>query len=368
MAGAIGGLAGIAGLGGITSISSARSPKSGTVDIPKYKQRGEVTAYTTVPADWYDHLDHARRVNRKLQNLYQQTNGVVGIGLGSSQRTFGGKNGLEVKIQADPTRLPETLPSEVDGIPVTRVDAPEKWGPGLCTNVTDDLDVFGAEAYRAPEKTNAGSTCSRVFRDGAREMLTCAHTFWNDCNAITNSDITGQPVEQYDGDGDASDNVEYGKVTTAEKRADYAVFDDRLETSTDFRQDIDDNNGGIPVKGIVARDTLSSWASGQHIVRNMGCTTGITEGDVMYIDYSLTSNCTDLAKRGVYTYCNFGQGDSGGPTYDVNNGNAYMVSCTSYYYYDAGQCDGNDIGPDSAGVSASYISEQGIYFTDTANL
>lgn len=341
------------------------------VEIPKYVQGDTVVEFNTVPADWYEHLSHARRANRDAQAALGDIEGVVGIGLGRDSATFGGKNGLQVRVLAKDEVPGSHIPTEIRDIPVARIRAPEKYGPGACTNVTDDMTVYGGEAFSSDDPSGMGSTSCRVYRNGAKEMLTCAHVFWADgnCKGVSSSDLIGRVAQQFDGDGNESNNTHYGEVVAANKTGDWLTFDDSLDSDTYFHEYIDNNDGGIAVKGYVARDTLSDWASSEdHIVRSMGATSGRTSGAVAAIDWATTGNCTDLNGDGVYTYCNFGQGDSGGPTYDVSGGVAYMVSCTSYGYYNVDSCGGNTIYNDSAGVSGDHLSQSGLEFVDTSSL
>ena len=89
----------------------------------------------------------------------------------------------------------------------------------------------------------------------------------------------------------------------------------------------------------------------------MGCTTGKTTGRLKYANFAETTinSCVDYnsdgSADGVYTYCGFGQGDSGGPTWHMESGDAHLVSTTALYHgYSGSICNGNDFGPDSSGM------------------
>lgn len=98
------------------------------------------------------------------------------------------------------------------------------------------------------------------------------------------------------------------------------------------------------VKGYVTKTGLDAWNSNTDrspCLENMGRITEHTTGEVQATDVLDTSICTDFNSNGVKIYCNFALGDSGSPSYYVNNGDAYLVSVTGYGYNLRGLACGN---------------------------
>lgn len=98
----------------------------------------------------------------------------------------------------------------------------------------------------------------------------------------------------------------------------------------------------------------------------MGCTTGKTTGRLKHANFSETTfnSCVDYnsdgSADGVYTYCDFGDGDSGGPTWHNSGGDAYLVSTTALYHdmFLDEICGDNNYGPDSSGMAAYAIENE----------
>lgn len=101
---------------------------------------------------------------------------------------------------------------------------------------------------------------------------------------------------------------------------------------------------------------------------NMGVNTGRTSGRLAALNYETTFNCgTYDGGHGVYTWCDFGQGDSGGPTFFyLNPTTVYMISVTQNRYWDHRTgCRGGKVGADSCGTGAYRLNNRyGITFGD----
>lgn len=102
------------------------------------------------------------------------------------------------------------------------------------------------------------------------------------------------------------------------------------------------------------------------MLNNMGVNTGKTNGRVASVNYEESLTCTTFdGGHGVYTWVDFGEGDSGGPTYWYDGEYAWITNITTdyYYTYDSG-CNGGSIGTDSCGTGAYRISDYGYSFGD----
>lgn len=185
-------------------------------------------------------------------------------------------------------------------------------------------------------------------------MMTAGHVFWDSCDDAQ-SGIYGRKATRKDG-------TELGVVDAYVVNEDWALINSSY--GANYQDHIDDNDDYPTVKGHVAEDEIAYWASvdGGPCMSQMGVTTGETRGRIYaYKEGGTWSDCTDMGWEGVVTYADHGKGDSGGPTWHWDTGDAYIVSNTGYYYYPHQLYDpcGNEAGQDSAGVAAYQINSYG---------
>jgi hypothetical protein len=335
----------------------------------------EVVDRITVPQSWNSHRKAATKQIENRRQFFSEQSGVHSVRLTRDEkRSFGEKfSGLKIELLIDqnqasaPTadQLQSKVPAEVNGIAVDVRGTNGKARPGGCASLTDkqkencirNLDynkntkVEGGEAIHG--KFNGTATC-RVTKDNTEYMLTCAHTFFDECD--TSLDLTDQEATV----PSEPDETTVGAVEEFDISGDYVILREKGEGEWNRR--INHRSGErIQTEGYVTYDGLSAWASllgDDPCVLQMGLTTGLTSGRVQKVNEGFTFNCTNLQNEGVVTTCNFGEGDSGGPTFVVREGNAYLISSTSYWYpitnwYDL--CNGNDVGSDSVGIPAYYL-------------
>ncbi|SEP00039.1 hypothetical protein SAMN04487948_11046 [Halogranum amylolyticum] len=330
------------------------------VQLPKYVSGGEAVEYFSVPREWNEHRKIAKSVQGEVINKYTDDTGIYGVGLTRSPKTYGGKNGLGVELIVDETFENLAIPAEVDGIPITlEVGEPGQLGgcsissgTANCVNKEGDTTVNPAE--RVSGANSAGTAAMQMGGGSNQYLLTCAHLFRDSCT----NNVNGKSAYTADGD-------KIGEVSDSNSVDDWAVIDlGNGSTSTQ----IDDNANYPTCTDAVSEATLQNWESQSKSSRpclyQMGCTTGKTTGRLKYANFAETTfnGCVDYnddgSADGVYTYCGFGQGDSGGPTWHMDGGNAHLVSTTALYHgYSGSVCGGNDFGPDSSGMGAYAIED-----------
>lgn len=158
-------------------------------------------------------------------------------------------------------------------------------------------------------------------------MLTNAHLFGqNDgdkhCNN-SESELVGTTADV--------DGATVGKITKANKYEDWVLIDESL--GENYQGHIDAYSTSHDVNGFVSEPTIDIWCSDKtECVSNMGRITGDTTGKIKATDINSTDICVDFNGHGVSTYCNFGLGDSGSPTYYVepSTGKAYILGVTGF--------------------------------------
>lgn len=330
-----------------------------TVEVPKLISDGEVVAWLEVPRAWKEHRQHARDVLQDKRVELEDTTGVRGTELGRSSKKYGGEHGLQIFALVDDAywESEEDLPSEIEGIPVGEESAPEVRaggcsGPGTadnCVNHEKDKTVYPGEDVGWVGHGD-GTACTRVEYNGSEHLLHCGHVFWRDCDDANSGGLTGREAE--------AEGKKLGETVKVDVPGDWSVIDTSL--GGDYFYDIDDNDTDPKIVGYVTGVTLDNWASTDTdpCMRQMGCTTGKTYGKVYRTDADYTvSGCTDMRDEGVRTKCDFGQGDSGGPTWHLQDGEAYLVSVTGYYYNPDGLvCGGLEKGRQSAGLGAFWLA------------
>lgn len=353
----------------VSALTIGASPVLGrgadTVKLPKYVSGGEAVEYFSVPRQWDEHRKIAKSVQGEVIDKYAGDKGVYGVGLTRSTKTYGGKNGLGVELLVDEAYENPAIPSEISGIPVTtEVGYPGQLGGCTlsgggtnCVNKEGDTTVNPGE--RVTGTNYAGTAAMKMTDSSSNEyLLAVAHLFRDSGSCPT--DVNGEAAYTADGN-------KIGTVSSSNSVDDWAVID--LNSNADTTAQIDDNDNYPTCTDAVSEATLQDWESRSKSNRpclyQMGCTTGKTTGRLKYANFSETTfnSCVDYnsdgSADGVYTYCDFGQGDSGGPTWHMDGGDAHLVSTTALYHYYVGTiCSGNDYGADSSGMGAYAIETE----------
>jgi hypothetical protein len=349
------------GINGMTTFAKGSSPS--TIQVPKLVSGEEVYEYMTVEKDWYQHTQHATEARNRFKKVNADVPGIFSTSLIRSSKKYGGHNGLKIHVQMEESATPNALPSEFDGIPIAFGSKPEKHGLG-CTNAENNTSIQGGELVGCPEANSYGSVCAPIHYNGNQQLLHCAHVFWDQCSDNA-SNLEGRTADVRDFNGNRTD---IGTVKHADMNGDFVRIKPYSDVSP--RDKIDDNAGHIPIRGSVTKATLDRWLSksksDRPMLYQMGVNTGRTSGRLAALNYEENPSCTNFDNgHGVYTWADFGQGDSGGPTYWDDGEYAWMVNITTNYYYAYKQgCNDGWVGTDSCGTGAYRLNDYGYTFGD----
>lgn len=350
-----------AGLGSLTTLSGCNSSSSHkTVRYPKIVSGDRVVQWMTIPRDWDRHRSYVRKVYNRVRGWLHGLQGVVGTTLVRSDRTYGGHNGLRIKIivASGASQSGSNVPGEIDGVLTTTEPAPDWWGPANCsvktencTNRSEGDTISGGERVGWRNGGYGTATC-RVTVNGKQRLLHCGHVFWEDCADATRG-VTGRVA--------VSGNERIGTVESVSISGDYSVINRKY--GGDYATTIDDNHTYPELVGHATEVACEYWSTlprrSQPCLYKMGSTTGVTTGTIIGTGMSFTvPSCTNMKHEGIHTDCNAGQGDSGGPTFLLHNGKAYLVNMISYYYIGTRTaCNGMRVGVNSAGIPAWWIAK-----------
>jgi len=176
-------------------------------------------------------------------------------------------------------------------------------------------------------------------------MLTAAHVLdESGCN-----DVVGNSVEQNGGI--------WGEVVIDEGDMDVVA----CLPNSNFTVDdtiLEEDGEKIPIWGHVTKYGLYDMISDQNLVKKTGTTTGTEYGVPLEI-YTEEDGCSGSGSwEGLKTELDSAGGDSGGPVYDVRDGDAYMVDLHQAGSGSNGsECD-TDVTKYSYGVTAYQINER----------
>jgi len=297
-----------------------------TVEIPWTYDEDGVREYKEVPKDWHDHERHSKSTVKKKQDPFLNTRGVKVVSRTRDSTTYAGKNGFKIKVGVLPGEYEGGIPESVNGIPVEVVEAsPPNFGAcgstlntdnipgGVSTELNDDCTEF----------VGFGSLCTRVKDDNKdrNAMLTAAH-LWPNCHSIG-----GDPAYHM---GD-----KYGEVDSWIWEDDIATIKLTDTDEEEFEPQIYDpsTQDRHPVVGWFGEQAIASMIADGDTVREVGVTTGTTTGPVIDdgIATSWDDECIDYSVEGTRSACDFGDGDSGGPVFRIDNdGDAKMLHHNSW--------------------------------------
>lgn len=360
-----------AGIGTLTGLSGCSSLSSRSmVTYPKLISGGQAVEWLSIPESWDQHRIATMEVYNRIRGWLQNLPGVVSTGLIRSERTFGGQNGFQIKITfaSDADQSKVDIPATIDDIQTTTDRAPDWWGLADCSVNTDNCTnrdqsdrVGGGDTVGWVDGGYGTATC-RVSVDDTPRLLHCGHVFWNDCTDATATDISGRTAVAW--------HEPVGTVESINVHGDYAVIDDQY--GGEYTAIIDDNRTFPTMAGYVSEVACAYWSThprrNRPCLYNMGITTGLTTGTIIGTNVSyIRPLCITMEHAGVLTDCTAGQGDSGGPTFLLHNGSAYLVNVNSYYFFGIkSACNGARVGIESGGIAAWWIaSNTNITFKST---
>lgn len=341
-------------------LGAVRGANPKMVDVPELLSGNTVVEYMEVPEDWLQHRNHAREAKRNLLDRIGDRPYVFDLGLTGGDATYGGATGFKIRVRVTDTTKASALPDRVDEIPVAVEPTPESHGFGGCHNANDEEYAAGGEAV-GWEGHGFGTATTGVIHENKSEthLLHCAHVFWSDCDDAKSGGLEGR--DAYRGTS-FTDTTSIGQVTGSwDRKGDYAVIEPDGDST--FYRYIDENDDYPDVVGCLSEnkiDWLGSNDDDEPILK-MGVTNGKNYGDVVASDVSFTFTCINFRDEGVEATTDFGNGDSGGPTYLLRNGDAYISHVSSYRYYDRGAVDGCDHDDDEEIKVGNAVGTAGYY-------
>lgn len=306
-----------------------------------------------VPTKWLRQNQHARKQCQQLSSKLNNTPGVVTVSTKRSDERIEGRRKSRIEVRINSDKLRGKIPDTAEGVPVDvseDVEVSKLGGTEDNCQPKDDFDSMpGGVHIKGSEYS--GTSGYHLEKDGTEYMVTAAH-LWNSCSETID-----------DGSHTAGQSGRYlGEVKSSNTALDLALVGDG-SPSIDFDGQIYELDSRIDVKGWVTETGLEDYKSLDIDIYKKGLTTGRTVGEITATNKSGGPSCIDLQNNGVETTANSGEGDSGGPTYFINDkGNAFLVNHSTFGINWFGQkdCGGNKIYEKSAGL-ASYVLHRDNY-------
>lgn len=300
---------------GALPLAQVSSDNGDTDRLPELKDKYGVVQWMDVPSQWNEHRQRAERVCENLRERNANSEGVIETGLIAAPETYGGKRGFEVEIGVQSDRLNVELPDHEQNVPVSTVEteAPAE----LCYNST--YNGIKGSVKVSDSQSSYGSTAWKVNHSGQTFMLT-AHHVVDDANL--NDGVYG--------DGSPRSFDEIGGVYEYSSDLDIALID----TDRSIQNSIEGENNQWNIGGWVTESGISSRVTSPFDgYTAMGCTTGETNGGLgkYHIGGSYSNQIdADFGGHGVRGNANSAPGDSGGPSFSVHNGDAYLTHLVTH--------------------------------------
>jgi hypothetical protein len=89
-----------------------------TVRIPKYMSNDEVVSWSEVDAEWWEHVQTARRVHEQVVAGYADSPGVVYIERSRGDSDIAGYATTVITILVEEDAPALDVPDEIEGIPI----------------------------------------------------------------------------------------------------------------------------------------------------------------------------------------------------------------------------------------------------------
>lgn len=278
----------------------------------------------TVSRSWKQHYERVKRVRKSLGARLKGPSGVKLISITRGATEFGGKNGFEIQVEADDNALDVEIPASEEGIPINRIEPRPRESHG-CSNQNACYNEAVYEPTPGGVTFGGGTAACEFYADPyetgypRRVMLTAAHVIQSDTCPF--DDFADHPVDQHCED--------WGKSYVGDGVLDVACVEPNghPKTTAGYIKQV----GGYSdasVEGYVDEIGLADMVSNEGIVWKTGIMTGTQWGELK--DFHLGNyNCVNWGGDGVLALIKSSSGDSGGPVYDVRNGDAYMISVHS---------------------------------------
>jgi hypothetical protein len=344
------GVAGVAGVGNAGAVTIKKR-------VPKYiRGHDEVVEWMKVPESWLAQDELARTALETLNETFLGQKGVIETGLVRSEKTFGGKHGFDIEVAVNEALPLPDLPDSISGVDVLVREAdPSEWVHQACKNIGDYSNYKGGVNISDDPPSSSvrsfGTAGYRAEIGGAERMVTAMHTF-GDCSWTI-------------GDKTYQDNDQIGTIRDGDVRADFVVTT-ASASGVSITNKIREPNGTVrTISGFASESEISNRVSNPFDgYSKVGISTGKKTGGLGKKDITVSGNCNDLRGEGVRGSADGAAGDSGGPYYSVESGDAYILA---HHVYgtggDAGynvNCFGSrDVTNKTIGMPAYWVNNEG---------
>ena len=283
--------------------------------VPKYVRGDEIIQTMKVPQPWLAQDDKAEAAVEALNRTHFGKDGVLETGLVRSEQTFGGWNGFDIEVVVDETQPIPSLPDEVSGVTV-RVEKqnPEERRQQACKNIDDyynykeGVNIFDSESG----SRHAGTSGYRATKNGNEYMITAAHTFQSTCDVVE-----GQATYQY--------SSQIGNIQGGDVEADFVATDGSSLSGSIVNKVLEPDGTTRNISGSASEEEIDRRVSDYFDgYTKLGITTGKTTGGLGKKNIT-KSSCNDLHGEGIRGSSDGANGDSGGPYYSVENGDAFIL-------------------------------------------
>lgn len=334
---AIGGL-------GVTGIGLRFGTTDDKVEIPVVVRGDEVLDTTTVPRDWYDHVQVANNVRERLGRNYRSQSWYNHIGQGAADDRINGLLKHEITIYAtDPEVARDEVPVRVNGIDISVAEPEERHLDDhldtTCDEETASYNCVPGGSYLT-EENYCFSATSIVEHNDEFYLMTSAHPYVYDDEDECGKNITD--ISTYTGENpDWSDEI--GEVATYNHDYDVALID-----QSGYVDGIDNSIVGesYDVIGAVSESYVDTLISDNEAVHHMGISTGRTTGSATEKLQDTGGHCQRTEVDTIEVTTDAGGGDSGGPHYWINDKYDYIAILSVHQQHtSSGSLHGRSYGP-----------------------
>lgn len=298
-----------------TGVGTAGGPEMERV--PRVKSGDEVVEWMEVPKRWLQRSEAVKNATQGFTNNRLSEKGIQSVGMVPRNKEIAGKRTFEINVEIDPDKFDGGIPDTYQGEPVKKSEmASDDMGPN-CHNDQNYDPMPGGVWIEGDSAAPRGTTFGMVEYNNTFYMLTALHLFGdNNCN---NYNI-GDDVDQY------SQNM--GALEGFQTDYDLALcsHDNGIAVS----HSIDGESQSWDVKGYASevsmRDRAAAWNDSYKM---MGTSTGIQTGGIGETHKSI-SNCYTFGGHGARGSADGAAGDSGGPAFAVEGGEAVYLYLHSW--------------------------------------
>lgn len=287
---------------------------SQTKRVPKYRSGDDVVEWMKVPEQWYRHRDRATDILRRFNRDHIGRHaGLLTTALTRSDRTYGDMNGFEIKVNYNISEGQPSTPSQFFGIPVKHEGQDEPPVQQVCNRSNFSNYSGGTSANDFLNAEADGTSGYRVTDDNGNEyMVSAAHVF-GDCE-IQSLDAVYQQSESI------------GFISDGNYKKDFVVFDNS-DSNTEFKNSIREPDGTTrPIAGFADKNEISRRVTDLFDGHTrVGVGSGKSTGGLGEMNLTVDKFCEDLDGFGIRGDTTAVAGDSGGPYYSIENGDAFLL-------------------------------------------